>query len=436
MNTEPSSDPGVEPSRRLSRRAVLGMGGATGAAALGGVGWLIGSSSPGDEPVAASLATPMPTSAPPAPTPTPSVTGGRVLVIVQCGGGNDGLNTLVPADGRYHDARPAIGLADGDLVAMSGVDDFGLHPGLEPLTGLWDRGWLAPVAGIGMADQSRSHFIALESWWSGDPGTPFRGGWIGRWMDATLADDPDPLRAVALGGGSPLLAAMTSRSVAVNDPANFSLDVPVGVDQDRFAAAYRALADPLSNEPVIASAQAAIPSTLEAIDVLAGASAASGDDVRPASALLTTAASLIADEPRTSVVVINIGGFDTHAGQLAQQAPLLGDLGSGIAGFFDAVEASGDAERTLLITTSEFGRRVAENGSAGTDHGQASVGFVCGPGVSGGGVVGAYDFGNLVDGDLPVVVDTRSVYAAALDWLGGPTDEVLGGSWDRLGLLA
>jgi len=113
---------------------------------------------------------------------------------------------------------------------------------------------------------------------------------------------------------------------------------------------------------------------------------------------------------------------------------LLADVARGIDGFLASIEAQGRADDVVLMTTSEFGRRVGENGS-GTDHGQASVQFVAGAPVATAQVVGTSDLGHLDQGDLPIAVDTRSLYAAALDWLGGPTDDVLGGTYDRLGLL-
>ena len=124
------------------------------------------------------------------------------------------------------------------------------------------------------------------------------------------------------------------------------------------------------------------------------------------------------------------------AGQLGTHDGLLAGVAEGISGFFDLLDRSGRRDEVMLMTTSEFGRRVAENGSGGTDHGQAGVQFLAGPVVNGGRVVGDLDLGRLDDGDVPTVVDTRSLYSVALDWLGGPTDELLDGPHDRLGLVA
>nr|MCU0271172.1 hypothetical protein [Acidimicrobiales bacterium] len=128
----------------------------------------------------------------------------RTLVVVQLSGGNDALNTLPPADGRYRDARPTLAVPEAELVALAGTDQWALHPSLAPLASRWQDGTLAAVAGIGFDEQSRSHFAALDTWWSALPGQARTTGWLGRWLDATTGSgDPNPLRAIALGSGSP-----------------------------------------------------------------------------------------------------------------------------------------------------------------------------------------------------------------------------------------
>ena len=136
------------------------------------------------------------------------------------------------------------------------------------------------------------------------------------------------------------------------------------------------------------------------------------------------------------MIAVGISGFDTHADQADRHDELLTDIAGGIAAFLDRLDADGNREKVMLVTTSEFGRRVGENGSGGTDHGNGGAQFIFGPDVVGRQVVGEYGLGRLDQGDLPTVVDTRSVYSIALDWLGGPTDEILDGPHDRLGLLS
>ena len=375
---------------------------------------------------------PEPVGPPSSPSRMPD--GGRVLVVVQMAGGNDGLNTLVPADGRYRDARPTLAIPETDLITLAGTD-AGLHPSLEPLAGFWERGDLAAMQAIGLPEQSRSHFVALDTWWAGTPATNSGGGWLGRWLDATAPAETNPVRAVALGGGSPALVGQASSPAIVQ-----SLD---GLDlRDRsgggvVTAAFEDMGG--DGTDLLGRARAAIPTTLDAIDQLGSAiTVSAGGDLYAAAspeALFGAVADIIRADIGTEVILVNLGGYDTHANQLGVHALLLRQLADGLSHMFDRLAETGDDDRVLAITFSEFGRRVAENGSAGTDHGQGGVAFLLGPGVSGGQIVGTIDFGVLADGDVPIDVDARSLYANALGWLGGPTDDVLGGRWASYGLV-
>ena len=344
-----------------------------------------------------------------------------MLVVVQLTGGNDGLNTLVPAgDGRYFDARPTLGVADADVVALPGTDRWGLHPELRPLLESWTRGDLVAVDALGFPDQTRSHFAASDTWWSAAPQDGATTGWLGRWLDA--GDHPEnPLRAIALGGGSPALAGERARSTVVLDPASFTLRTPKGVDARTIRDAFLATAAPLDASPLTAAAQLAVPSTLDAVDLLAtaaargdadgaggfGGEAKKGGNRYGLTELLQTAAGLIDLDLGTQVILVAGNGFDTHADQATRHPQLLADAAAGIAGFLDTMQQQGRADEVLVITTSEFGRRVAENGS-GTDHGDGNVQFAIGPMVQGGQVIGEADLAKLHDGDVRSTIDSRS----------------------------
>ncbi|MEO0491906.1 MAG: DUF1501 domain-containing protein [Actinomycetota bacterium] len=423
----------------ISRRTFLG--GAAGAAALGGGAWaaLIR-----DGVERAPLAVPTTTTTTaPITTTTAAVAEAaaassarlpltdRVLVVLEMAGGNDALNTLVPAVGAYHDARPVVALADTELVTLAGTD-HGLHPALGGLTPFWDAATMSAVAGVAMPQQSRSHFQAMDTWWSGVAGAPSQTGWLGRWLDLTLDAErngvDDPLRAIALGGGSPALVGSTTMATAIRNPNNFDLRTQRGTDADAVIDAFLATASPLVADPTLAAAQQAIPGTLDAVELLAAASAddlAGYDNATPGAGitavdLLATAANIIQMGIGTRVLTVGVRGFDTHAAQIDSHDALLADIGIGLERFFAALEASGDLDRVMVVTTSEFGRRVSENGSGGTDHGNGGLQFVFGPSVAGGVVHGGYDLGSLDNGDVPLAVDTRSVYRSALEWLGGP----------------
>jgi uncharacterized protein (DUF1501 family) len=408
----------------LSRRTFLGLaGGAAGVAVAGGVAW----SRLVDEDVrdhrAASAAATNPD---------------RILVVVEMGGGNDGLNTLVPSDGVYRDARPTLALPEGTLLDV-GHERYALAPSLEPIAGRWRNGEVAAVQGLAFGGQSRSHFAATDVWHAGG-GYPFTTSWLGRWLDATGDDAASPLRAIALGTNTRILAADRSLSTVVGAPEQFRLLAPEGPDADPEAvvAAFTATSSPVGGDSVIGAAQVAIPAALEGVDLLASVT---GDGSQPdptqgqATALLRTVGQIIGLDVGTRVFVVGVGEFDTHAAQPERHPALLADVFGGIAELLTTLEAQGRADDVLVVTTSEFGRRVAENGSLGTDHGFANVQFLLGNAVHG-QVVGDLDLVHLDEGDVPMDVETRSLYANALDWLGGPTDEILDGPFDRFDLVA
>jgi uncharacterized protein (DUF1501 family) len=368
-----------------------------------------------------------------------------VLVVVELAGGNDAVNTLVPLTGpsasAYRDLRPTLALDPVTLVAL-GPDhpSHGLHPSLAPLACLSER--LATVAGIGFADPDRSHFVSFDRWWRADR-VDQPTGWIGRWLDTLPEDALAPLGATAVGRGSPVLRAATASSTTVASAAAFSLPDLLGADAVTGFAAGGAVAD-----PVLGAAQAAWAATSAAVDEFAPIAAATADDdaaggygddtALPATTGfqqgLTLAAQIVIGDVGARVVVVSVGGFDTHSRQLDTHAALLADLAAGIEQFWAVVDAAGIGDRVLMMTQSEFGRRVAENGSAGTDHGAAGVSFVLGDAVAT-GLHGALDLTDLVNGDVRPVHDPRAMFTVALDWLGGDVERVLGERYDGLPLL-
>jgi uncharacterized protein (DUF1501 family) len=446
----------------MSRRKFLSLGGATVAAGAAGVlTWQELVDHHVHQAASSSSSTTSTTAG--AGHAVPPAHRGRVLIVVDLGGGNDGLNTLVPSDGRYRDARPTLAVAESGLIALKGTTSYGLNPVLKPLTKWWDAGHLVAVDGVAIPDQTRSHFMASDVWWTAMPTEPHGTGWLGRWLDAQ-PDPSNPLRAVSLGFNTLMLNGERSVSTVIADPTNFSLMTPAGADADTVTKALLATARPSSADLTMADSQQAIPDAIHAVDVLTpvlsgkkqvefpavdtlnapvtgqgaaafvpGKAGGTGEEVS-VTGLLEAAAGIIELGIGTQVVVVSVTGFDTHADQADRQAPLLTDVAQGLDGFLSTMAAKGHADDVLVLTISEFGRRVAENGS-GTDHGQASVQFLAGAGVHGGQVVGSADLAHLDDGDLPIQIDTRCLYAAALDWLGGPTDEILHGHFDRHDLV-
>lgn len=471
MNTGSSpspSPPSVDPTdattaptqRGISRRTLLLSAGAT--AVGGAVTWRLvvgGGGRPGESMTQGPLQAGMTGT-------TPTTVAGRsgaartVLVVVQLAGGNDALGTLVPSSGRLHDARPTLATADGQLTAIAGVGGYSLAPAMASLAPRWEAGELAAVAGIGFEEQSRSHFSSLDTWWSANPGRVRTSGWLGRWLDATREDDPsNPLRAVALGGVAPALVGNETDVAVVLAPEQFGLREPHGANPGAYESTLTSLAaEAAGDDPLLGDARRSLRTTFEAVQSLAPALRSEGADggadtgaadggPGPLGTLLRTAVDVLALDEGTRIVHVIGGGFDTHTDQASRHPKLLADLADGVGALLDGAAAIGRRDDVLLLVVSEFGRRIAENGS-GTDHGFGGLALMAGApilGGAGGRVVGELDLASPVEGDLPVVVDARSVYAACLDHLGGPgaagidrslTDEVLDGSFDRLGLVA
>ncbi len=364
----------------------------------------------------------------------------RTLVVIDLQGGNDALNTLVPATGRYHDLRPTIGLADDDLLSFAGLD-YGVNPGLASLQDLWDSGQMTALYGTGLQGQGRSHFVAQDAWRTAQPGEPARSGWLGRWLEASLSEDDSALRAVALGQSTIAAQGAEGRPVAIQSVDGFRLKPPQ--DNDDVTAAVLAMGAPAA-AGLIGQAQMAIPQAVEAVNELQGLVAcielsdSNEIDLDGDGALFQAAQAIIQGDVGAQVLYITINGFDTHSLQPTKQQALLQLVADGLSGLFRELESTGRAENTLAMVVSEFGRRGAENGSSGTDHGQGGLSLLLGPAVAESTVIGEPDLDDLVDGDLQITIDARTMYDNALQWLGATdsvVDDVLGGRWDDLQLL-
>ncbi len=361
-------------------------------------------------------------------------------MIVQLNGGNDGLNTVIPALGQYHDARPTLAIPEANRVVLSGRTDFALHPSLAPLGTLWTGNKLAIVESVGFPDQNHSHFVAMDQWWRADNLSATNG-----WLGAYLASLPttDPLFATALNSAAPLLLNPANPAAVVFRPSAFKFNQ--ALDEQILTA----MTDPVSSDPLRAAAQTALSRSVAAVSAFSdslGTVAAAGADTtqsvgqqREGGATLTdglaTAANLITNNEHTRIVVVSASGFDTHANQLTTHAALLTDLATGLHAFMTTIEQAGIADDVLVVTTSEFGRRVAENASGGTDHGSGNVAFVLGTNITP-GIHGEIDMTNLLNGDIKPSIDPRTIYTACLDWIGAQADTILGKRYDDTRLLA
>ena len=364
----------------------------------------------------------------------------RTLLVVDLQGGNDALNTLVPDSGIYRDFRPTLAVPEGDLLSFAGLDQ-GVHPALASLERFWDAGQLAAVYGTGMEGQGRSHFVAQDAWRTARPGEPARSGWLGRWLEAEPVAD-SPLRAIALGQSTLAAQGDDGRPVAIQSVSGFQLNPPAG--NADVTAAVLAMGQG-EGTGLFGRAQAAIPQAVDAVTQLQSlvAGVEVGDDtdidLDGDRSLFSAAQAIIQGDVGTQILYLTVNGFDTHSLQAPKQDQLLRLVSDGLADLFGALETTGHADSTTALVVSEFGRRAAENGSAGTDHGRGGLSFLIGPSVKESMLVGEPDLGDLIEGDLRITTDARHLYDNSLRWLGASDDtivEVLGGEWTDLSLLA
>ncbi len=365
----------------------------------------------------------------------------RILIILQQAGGNDGLNMVIPrTDEIYYDSqtRPNIQIPNGLEINLDGLNGF--HPRLDKLADWYQRGVVGIVQNVGYENPSFSHFTATDYWEFGSvPGTPLpRQGWVARFFDNACAgtDNVDPLLAIAAGtsGGTPdALKGMTGYTPpSIDSPAAY--DLQVSSDVALRSAAISALNSIPTLDPQIdflqRSEQSLEASTLD----IAGASAVPllvEDGAYTNNSLgkgLKLASQVIRAGFDTRIFYVSQGGYDTHANEVnpsdpangGRYAALMSDFNSCVDAFLREMSLSGNLDRVLIMTFSEFGRRVAENGSTGTDHGAANCLFVIGGQVRGGVYGGQPDLAgaSLFQGNLRYRIDFRTVYARVIEsWL-------------------
>ena len=376
----------------------------------------------------------------------------RNLVVLYLSGGNDALSTIIPYnDPFYYSRRPSLAVPAGNVLQI-GTDSsgvvLGLHPRLTGLRQIFNQGRLAVMQRTGYRNSSRSHFLGTDIWSTANPGDVSGAGWIGRYLDR-LPSPVDPL--IGWSTVRELPRAMMSSQVsvpAIPSPAAYTLNSPnAGVEATYTRAAMTALASHLPSERphlslVNSSAQAAIAT----LDRVAQVASYTGTVAYPNNGLaqaLRAVAGAMVRGIGTRVFWVQTGGFDTHAGQgtnLANgtYANLMGTLDGAIAAFYTDLVNQGLLGDTMVLQFSEFGRRISENGSQGTDHGAAASMMAIGGAVRG-GIYGTSARLNPTPGnptlennggDIAFETDFRSVYARAIDeWLGGDSQSVLGANF-------
>lgn len=378
-----------------------------------------------------------------AQTPLPGLPGGtdRCLVLINLFGGNDGLNCVVPhGDDRYYAMRPGLAIPRSDVLAIDA--HVGLNPAMRSFKALYDKGVVAIVQGVGYPNPDHSHFRSTEIWQTAAPDRYEHTGWLGRYFDDAPATAQNLFRGVAVSKVLP--EALVSNRTDV--PAVPALN-QYAMIADRNQAARRAFSLeardrhlPFSS-PYLAHVMEieadAQRSSEELPQLVAGYATKASYPATAIGRSLALAAQIVGSNLGTKAIYVEHGSFDTHVGQKNTQNLLLAQLSDGLAAFYDDLTAHGNERRVLTLTFSEFGRRIEENASRGTDHGEASPLFMIGGGVKGGLYGEVPDLAQSAMGNVPFTTDFRNVYATVLErWLGRPSVPVLNGSFAPLPVLA
>lgn len=373
---------------------------------------------------------------------TAQMSGHRNLVIIQLSGGNDGLNTVVPYEmDEYYRQRKTIALAKDSLIRLN--DSQGLNPNMAALRELYDDGLMGILNSVGYPNPNRSHFRSMDIWHSASDANEYLStGWIGRYLDACCAgapkdNRPEPYTTLEVDDTLSLaLKGDTMTGLAVKDPAQL----------------YRATREPFfrgilenqgehlneDNLGYLYKTMAETHSCAQYIEETAKIYKSQATYPRGAFANhLKTVARFICSGLQTRVYYVSLGGFDTHSSQVGQQNRLLQNYSEAVAAFIKELKANNRLDDTLVMTFSEFGRRVGQNASNGTDHGTANNVFVFGGKLKQSGVLNAApDLRDLDSGDLKYQIDFREIYATLLDkWLNIENRQVLNRNYQGLGFI-
>lgn len=362
-------------------------------------------------------------------------TNGRTLVVIQLSGGNDGLNTIIPVrNDLYYSNRPQLAIPMKDALTLS--DDVGLNPALKGIKALYDEGLVSIVNGVGYPDPDRSHFRSMDIWQTGSRSDELvTTGWLGRYLDArctdcnvhnTLGIEVDDSLSLSMKGKE--RKAIAVRDVnqfykAARDPYFASLAADHAHEHEAQLAGYlyQTLRETISSADYVYQHQKTYSSTQ------------AYPDTQLAKRMKTIAA-LIAAQADTKVYYVSHGSFDTHVNQRNQQDRLFAQLDEALTAFIADLKQAGRLNEVMVVTFSEFGRRVGQNASGGTDHGTASNMFLISGGLKRSGLYNPLpDLRVLDEGDLKYTIDFKQVYATLLDrWLATDPQQILGRRYDQL----
>ena len=339
---------------------------------------------------------------------------GKILVIVQLSGGNDGLNTVVPfRNDIYYRERPTIAIKEDKVLKLT--DEIGLNPAMEALRGLYDDGKMQIINNVGYPNPDRSHFRSMDIWQTTSSSDEYlKNGWLGRYLDAKCSGKYEPYAAIEVDDSLSLaMKGAKVKGMAVQNPQqlyrqtkNPFLEKLAKVNHEEFDNInylYKTLSETVSSADYI----------YEKSKVYQSKTAFPKTDLGKR---IKTISELINAGVQTQVYYVSHGSFDTHVNQVNQQERLLKQYTEAMASFTQDIKANGRMDDVMVMTFSEFGRRVKQNGSGGTDHGTASNVFVMGGKLkTDKTLMQAPDLQNLDEGDLKYKIDFRNIYATVLD---------------------
>ena len=363
--------------------------------------------------------------------------GNKVLVVVQLSGGNDGLNTVIPyRNDIYYKLRPSLGIKRDAALALT--DELGIHPALKSFKSLYDDGSLGVLNSVGYPNPDRSHFRSMDIWQSASDSRDYWGtGWLGRYLDAQCKGCDKPTQALEIDDTLSLaLKGEAVKGLALTDPQRL-----FGASNDKYFKEllakqkhddehhnvdylYKTMAETISSASYIQQQFKTFKSKEQYPNTDLGRN-------------MKTIAELIMTDINTSVYYVSHGSFDTHVGQQGQQQRLFEQLSDALGSFTTDLKKNNRFQDVLVMTFSEFGRRVGQNASGGTDHGTANNMFLIGGGLQQKGILNeGPDLANLNEGDLQYKVDFKNVYATLLKkWLGADDQAILQKQYEHLGFI-
>lgn len=361
--------------------------------------------------------------------------GNKVLIVLQFSGGNDGLNTIIPVrNDIYYRSRPGLGIKRPDALRLN--DDAGIHPSLTYFKELYDQGNLGVLNNVGYPNPDRSHFRSMDIWQSASQSNQYiTTGWLGRYLDAQCSGCSKPTQALEIDDVLSLaMKGEDLKGLALTDPkklfntSNEKYFRQINESHDHGEAAadylYKTLSETLSSADYIYQQSRRYITT----QTYPGT---------PIGKHLKTIASLVLSDINTKVYYLSHGSFDTHVNQQSQQKRLFAELNDAIEPFVKDLKNNNRFQDVMLVTFSEFGRRVSQNASGGTDHGTANNMFLLSGGLKQKGMINAIsDLQNLDNGDLKYAVDFKSVYATLLNkWLDAEDEKILGEKFSLMGFI-